>query len=201
MKRICMCNLKGGSGKSTATILLGTILSSVGKKVGIVDVDLDQKTLSKYLEIDGFGNENFGIYQEGSEYDLVIYDNEPKLSDSLRESLKNSDYVYITCSPSPPEVYSVLDTVSFLDKEFPELPRKILYNRVKEGTNLAKLRFDILEKMKKQFAETRGKEIEISALKSFIPDSVKYQEVFLIGEKALYTTQLRSVNELYLEII
>lgn len=199
MKRICMCNLKGGSGKSTASILLGMVLSSVGKKVGIVDFDSDQRTVTKFLE--SFGNENFEIFQEGSKYDIVIYDNEPKLAEPLRQSLKNADHAYITASPSPPEIYSVLDTVAFLDEEFPDLPRNIIFNRVNEKTNLSKLRFDMLDMVKAKFLEDTGKNILIDPLKSYIPFSIKYQEVFLTGDKALGTTQLKSVTELALEII
>ena len=103
-----MCNLKGGSGKSTASLLLGMVLSSVGKKIGIVDFDSDQQTATKFLQT--FGNENFGIFKAGHEYDILIYDNEPKLDNPLRETLKNSDHAYITASPSPPEIYSLLDT-------------------------------------------------------------------------------------------
>jgi len=199
MKRICMCNLKGGSGKSTTTLLLGMVLSSVGKSVAIQDFDTDQKTATKFLE--SFGNDLFEIYQEGKEYDILIYDNEPKLDEPLRETLRNSDHAYITSSPSPPEIYSVLDTVAFLDKEFPDLPRNIIFNRIQGQNNLSKLRFEILQKMQEKFLADTGKHVEITALKSAIPYSVKYQEIFITGEKSLGTAQLKHITQLALEIL
>ncbi|WP_040759470.1 division plane positioning ATPase MipZ [Woodsholea maritima] len=46
---IIVGNEKGGAGKSTVAIHLAVALTRMGKKVGMVDLDLRQGTLSKYL--------------------------------------------------------------------------------------------------------------------------------------------------------
>jgi len=47
---IVVGNEKGGAGKSTVSMHVATALSRMGHKVGIIDLDLRQKTLARYLE-------------------------------------------------------------------------------------------------------------------------------------------------------
>ena len=47
---IVVGNEKGGSGKSTAAMHIGTALARMGHRVGALDLDLRQKSLARYLE-------------------------------------------------------------------------------------------------------------------------------------------------------
>jgi len=47
---IVVGNEKGGAGKSTVSMHVATALSRLGHKVGVIDLDLRQKTLARYLE-------------------------------------------------------------------------------------------------------------------------------------------------------
>lgn len=47
---IVVGNEKGGAGKSTVSIHLAIALMRMGKKVGVVDLDVRQRTLTRYLE-------------------------------------------------------------------------------------------------------------------------------------------------------
>ena len=47
---IVVGNEKGGAGKSTVAMHVATALSRMGHKIGVIDLDLRQKTLSRYLE-------------------------------------------------------------------------------------------------------------------------------------------------------
>ena len=47
---IVVGNEKGGAGKSTVSMHVATALSRMGKKVGVIDLDLRQKSLARYLE-------------------------------------------------------------------------------------------------------------------------------------------------------
>jgi len=47
---IVVGNEKGGAGKSTVSMHVSTALSRMGHKVGVIDLDLRQKTLARYLE-------------------------------------------------------------------------------------------------------------------------------------------------------
>ena len=47
---IVVGNEKGGAGKSTVSMHVATALSRMGHRVGVIDLDLRQKTLARYLE-------------------------------------------------------------------------------------------------------------------------------------------------------
>jgi chromosome partitioning protein len=47
---IVVGNEKGGAGKSTVSMHVATALARLGHKIGVIDLDLRQKTLARYLE-------------------------------------------------------------------------------------------------------------------------------------------------------
>lgn len=47
---IVVGNEKGGAGKSTVSMHVATALSRLGHRIGVLDLDLRQKTLARYLE-------------------------------------------------------------------------------------------------------------------------------------------------------
>lgn len=47
---IVVGNEKGGAGKSTVSMHVATALARMGHKIGVLDLDLRQKTLARYLE-------------------------------------------------------------------------------------------------------------------------------------------------------
>ncbi|HAO37602.1 MAG TPA: ATPase, partial [Hyphomonas sp.] len=47
---IVVGNEKGGAGKSTVSMHLSVALMRMGKKVGVIDLDVRQRSLTRYLE-------------------------------------------------------------------------------------------------------------------------------------------------------
>ena len=47
---IVVGNEKGGAGKSTVSMHVSTALARAGKRVGVLDLDLRQRTLGRYIE-------------------------------------------------------------------------------------------------------------------------------------------------------
>ena len=104
MRKITVCNGKGGSGKTTATILLGLALVEAGHKAKVLDID-PQNTASRWITDGGLplGSE------DGSA--TVLIDTPPRLdSPDLRESILESDIVIVVSSPSPADLFTSQDT-------------------------------------------------------------------------------------------
>jgi chromosome partitioning protein len=104
-------NEKGGSGKSTTCMHVATALARMGKRVGALDLDLRQKSFSRYME-------NRAAYSAKHEVDLPSprFVDLPKVNrDTLSETdnpfdkslsmavadlEKDSDYIVIDCPGS-----------------------------------------------------------------------------------------------------
>lgn len=132
---ITLCNGKGGSGKTTLSILLATALAEAGHKVAVRDCD-PQATASRWIA----ENERLQLAVPGEHYDALIIDTPPRLdSAALRESLSVADAVILVTSPSPADLWTSRDTVSFLKTHFPKPGRaRVLFNQVQTKTVLSR---------------------------------------------------------------
>ncbi len=162
--RIAVTNLKGGVGKTTITTNLAVELAHKGKKVCIVDTDLGQKSSmewsgsrsEKQLHIPVFGaiskqlNKEIGKLNE--EFDVVLIDGTPQISEIAERTVLASDMLIIPISPS---IYDLRAFENFYEKveqinsvrEEQDLRRVSVYvviNRISEKTNLGKEIIDAL---------------------------------------------------------
>ena len=104
---VLLCNGKGGTGKTTLTVLLAYAMAEAGKKVAVLDRD-PQGTATKWIqECDG---NKVLLYDHGSEYDAVFIDTPPRL-DSLARALASCSIAVIVCSPSPADLWTTKNTV------------------------------------------------------------------------------------------
>ena len=94
MRKITVCNGKGGSGKTTATILLGLALVEAGHKTKVLDID-PQNTASRWIT-DGA----LPLDSEDTSATVLI-DTPPRLDNAdLRKSIRDSDIIIVVSSPS-----------------------------------------------------------------------------------------------------
>ena len=108
MKKITICNGKGGSGKTTAAILLGLALVEAGHKTKVLDTD-PQNTASRWIT-DG----SLPLGSDDSSATVLI-DTPPRLdSPDLRDSIMESDIVIVVSSPSPADLFTSQDTARLM---------------------------------------------------------------------------------------
>lgn len=162
--RIAVTNLKGGVGKTTITTNLAVELAHKGKKVCIVDTDLGQKSSmewsgnrsSEMPHIPVFGaigkQLNKEIAKLNEEYDVVMIDGTPQISELAERTVLASDMLIIPISPS---IYDLRAFESFYEKveqinsvrEEQDLRRVFVFvviNRFSEKTNLGREIIDAL---------------------------------------------------------
>ena len=108
---IVVGNEKGGAGKSTVSMHVATALSRMGHKVGVLDLDLRQRTFGRYVEnrLALCLRENIALptpdYQELPQIDNSqlaagenVYDR--RLSEAVAKLEADSDFILIDCPGS-----------------------------------------------------------------------------------------------------
>ncbi|GGE50412.1 division plane positioning ATPase MipZ [Actibacterium pelagium] len=81
---IVVGNEKGGAGKSTVSMHISTALARLGKRVGVLDLDLRQRSLGRYIE-----NREAYCQREGIKLPTPIYMPLPEIDKSKLETGEN----------------------------------------------------------------------------------------------------------------
>ena len=115
---ISVTNLKGGVGKSTISQNLAVWFANHGKKVCILDTDMEQRTTMRWSgqrsgdlpDIPVFGIETDQIIKTSSTqaeiYDIVIIDGTPQLGKTMMATIMASDLVFVPLTPSAFDLWS-----------------------------------------------------------------------------------------------
>lgn len=185
---ILLCNAKGGTGKSTLTVLLAHALAEAGKRVAVLDLD-PQATATNWLrECDGSKVAQYD-QRQASEYDAVFVDTPPRL-DALAPALATCSVAVLVCSPSPADLWTTRDTVAAIRDKLPDKARlRLLFNGVLAHTVLARELPDL------------AKRIGVKALSSTISRRQCYQHAALLGWKALDQAAREELFKAALEVV
>jgi chromosome partitioning protein len=126
---------KGGVGKSTVCILLHEAFKRAGKSVAIQDWDA-QGTSNKALDFIS------GQKAEGdAAYDILIYDTPPNLEHpATAAAVRSADIALVVTSPSPADIWEAEEAVRFVRSKGKEAALRVLFNKVRKGTILGRLR-------------------------------------------------------------
>lgn len=195
---ISFTSLKGGTGKSTMCQNFAVCMSHSGYKVCIIDTD----TNGSCIRWSGFRSEDLpeitvislpdakalrnNINRIHSDYEIVIIDGTPHLSELTSTIVLVSD---IVISPVKPSALDLWATEKFLEKyEDAKLLKEqikayFLINQYKPQTNLSK------------DAEEALAEFELPILKTKIHDRVAYSESVIQGLGALEYKDAKAANE------
>lgn len=147
MATICIASAKGGCGKTTVAILLGTDLALDGYRVALLDCDVNQHAsafgakaqipgFSVYPEI-GEANVLGTLRKAEAENDVVLVDLPGGSSTLALKALQRSNFVLIPCQASLPDVKDAVKTVAQVDDAEDlartRIARALLWTRVLPG--------------------------------------------------------------------
>jgi chromosome partitioning protein len=181
---ITLCNGKGGSGKTTLTVLLGSAMAEAGHEVGILDTD-PQKTATRWIEEIGGPT----LFEDGKAYNVVLIDTPPRLEcKEFTDAVSRADLTIVVSSPSPADLFTSRDTVAVLDKLGVKGRAHLLFNQVQAGT--------ILSRELEEMAERIG----LPTLKNRLQRRQVYQHAVLMGWPSLGAEARAEVFRIALEI-
>ena len=183
--KVALINGKGGSGKTTVSILLGCALAEAGKAVAIEDTD-PQRTATQWVEALGNVLRLGGAASHG---DLII-DTPPRLdSPAVISAVRAADVIIVPTSPSPADLFTSRDTVDLLRRENALSRTRLLFNQVQPGTLLSRDLDD--------FAGRIG----LEPLKSRIQRRQAYQHAVISGWKSLPAEARDEIFRVALEVV
>lgn len=153
MKILCIASQKGGVGKTTLTLNLVYFFASGGLRVAISDTDpqgsaSDLASLLENINIVNLTDVfNAKIIDE---YDLLICDTPPYLTNRLPELFAIADYVLIPVKPGYLDAMAIKGTIELLEKSM------VTYRRLKAGIvmNQAMYRTSVTEEVRELIQDT-----------------------------------------------
>lgn len=182
---ITLCNGKGGSGKTTLSVLLGAALVEAGHTVALLDTD-PQHTATRWIEEIG----GLELAVPGKEYGALFIDTAPRLeSKEVKDAIQRADVVVLVTSPSPADLFTSRDTATLIHREGAKSRAHILFNQVQPGTILARDLNDMAER------------IGLPAFKNTLRRRQAYQHAVLMGWKSLGGEAREELFKVALEIV
>lgn len=192
---ICLFNQKGGSGKSTSTILLALGIAEMTKhKVGILDRDPQQTATRLHaklredepdIRIDIVTEE-----QDWSPYDTVFVDVAGYKHDPMSQrTVSEVDKVLIVTTPSPTDLDVTQEAVEFVRAKIrPGAKIALLFVRVRSNTLQARAIDDISDYL------------GVRRLNSTVRDALRYQDLKVHGKKVITVRDLNDITRILLEL-
>jgi chromosome partitioning protein len=123
---ISVLNQKGGVGKTTLSVNIAAQLAAEGKRVMLLDADPQGSSLdwAAAREVAScftvVGLPRATLHKEISkfvqDYDHIIIDGPPRVTDLARSAIMAADVVLIPVQPSPYDVWAAQEVVSLVDE-------------------------------------------------------------------------------------
>lgn len=189
MHVISFLNPKGGSGKTTSVINVGSCLARSGKRVAVVDTD-PQMSVTNWSKAE---KSAFDVYTASSEkdvyqvrkeltdYDFVIIDGAGSLSVITSAGVMVSDLVIIPVSPSPLDFSATGSVVDVLEAQAYNRPveaRFLITRKIEQATMLGVLKESIAQTKIKLFRTA------ITQRQSYIKSILEGESVFESNDNA-----------------
>jgi chromosome partitioning protein len=123
---ISVLNQKGGVGKTTLSVNIAAQLAAEGKRVMLLDADPQGSSLdwAAAREVEScftvVGLPRATLHKEISkfvqDYDHIIIDGPPRVTDLARSAIMAADVVLIPVQPSPYDVWAAQEVVSLVEE-------------------------------------------------------------------------------------
>lgn len=184
--KIAVTSLKGGVGKTTIATNLAVCFAQKGYKVCIIDTDAQQESsiiwsdqrnldLPKVMVL-RVGEKNLirDAVEHEKNYDIVILDGSPQLSELANATMIASDIVVIPMSSSAYDFWAFDKFITRYEqaKQFKsDLKAYILLNKFNENQNIGK---ELIDSLRNEFPT-------IPILKNTIAERVAYKETISQG--------------------
>lgn len=156
-KVLAILNQKGGVGKTTIAIHLATAIARRGRKVLLLDADLQNSALDWAAAREGqplfpvVGLPKSSIHKElptlTEKFDVVVIDGPPRVHDVARSAIMASDLVLIPVQPSPYDVWASKEIMDLLNEATvykPNLKKAFVINRKIVNTAIGRDVTDVL---------------------------------------------------------
>jgi cellulose biosynthesis protein BcsQ len=173
--KVLVVSAKGGSGRTTATVLLATALGEAGVTSGIIDLD-PQASASSWIKASRKPIPGVEVYKKGRDYDFVWTDTQPlvKPTNQTKQAASAANIILLIGSDSPLDLHATNLTVQNLLTS-PSLKKKthLLFTRVLKNTGLSKQ------------LDGNAKLLGVQRLKPVIHFKNCYREAAIMGWSAL----------------
>lgn len=178
MKIIAISHQKGGVGKTSLTVNLALCYAQ-DLKVAVIDTDLQGSLQSISSMIQGVDILPLNQYQGNNikkltklDYDILLIDTPPYLTENLANIFSISDYVLVPSKVSYVDIMAVRATIAMVHeakKKNPNLKSGLVLNMVKSGSTINE--------------EIGGliKELNIDLLKATIGDRVSFTRSLILN--------------------
>ncbi len=181
---VTVCNGKGGSGKTTVSILIAAALAEAGHDVAVLDTD-PQQTATQWIADTG----ELTLAQNGKPCGTLVIDTPPRLdSQEVTSAIKRGDVIIVVSSPSPADLFTSRSTAARIAELGASARSRILFNNVQPKTVLSR-----------ELADT-AELIGLQRLKSQIQRRQAYQHAVVLGWKSLPVEAREEIFKVALEI-
>lgn len=183
--KMAIINGKGGSGKTTISMLIAYAWAEAGHSVGVEDTD-PQQTAARWIKETSSGLE---LVAKGKKYDTVVVDTPPRLdSPAVQSAIRSSDRVIVVTSASPADIFTSRDTAELVAKMGFLGKSRLLFNQVQINTILSR------------GLDETSQRIGIVALKNRVQRRQVYQHAVVMGWRSLPADARDEIFKVALEI-
>jgi chromosome partitioning protein len=133
--KIAFLAKKGGAGKTTSSLLVAEALRQAGNHVAVQDFDKQGSSTKSLM----YSKSEVEIAVPKNEYTYIVFDTPPNLEHpATLVAVREADAIIVVTGQQIVDFWEVTEAVDFAEKTNPRAAVRVLVNKVKTGTILAR---------------------------------------------------------------